>query len=142
MCASVDDSLDLEQIDNLCSVVDLQKFVSNADENVVNANLTLDKLKTICQELLLKLHPDKKSSSKIRDIADVKDNKNCDLEKVLSAWKFLSKYPVDDENILIRRLFARQHQLTEQETNSTTKPLWKIVVLESFTPSGKTYHYT
>ena len=48
MCASVDDSLDLEQIDNLCSVVDLQKFVSNGDEYAVNVNLTLDKLKTIC----------------------------------------------------------------------------------------------
>ena len=142
MCDSAENSLDLDQIDNLCSVVDLQKFVSNGDEYAVNVNLTLDKLKTICQELLLKLHPDKKSSSKIRDIADVKDNKNCDLETVLSAWKFLSKYPVDGESILIQKLFARHHQLTEQEIHSTTKPLWKIVVLESFTPSGKMYDYT
>jgi hypothetical protein len=134
-----DKPIDSEVIDSLCSVIELQKVISNALKNDnVNANLTLEKLKTICQEQLLQLHPDKKAVSTIKDLPCINDNHNLDLEKVLNAWKFLSKYPVDGENTLMRQIFARQHQLAEVQTrNAISKPLWKIVVLESFNANGK-----
>ena len=44
-------------IDNLCHVLDLGNVLTNVDS--ADKTLTLEKIKTTCQELLLKLHPDK-----------------------------------------------------------------------------------
>ena len=138
MSDTSDKTLDSEVIKCLCDVIELRKAISNVLENdYVKSYLTLQKLKTICQELLLKLHPDKKAISNVNDLPDIKNNHNIDLEKVLTAWKFLSKYPADGENTLIRQILSRQHQLSQLETQASSKPLWKVVALESFTSNGK-----
>ena len=94
-----DTPLDRELIDSLCSVIELQKVINNGLQiSNVDENLTLEKLKTICQELLLKLHPDKKAVSTINNLPGIKENHNLELEQVLTAWKFLSKFPVDRED--------------------------------------------
>ena len=140
MSDTSDKTIDSEVIKCLCDVIELQKVISNVLENdYVKTNLTLQKLKTICQELLLKLHPDKKAISTFNDLPDIKNNHNFDLEKVLTAWKFLSKYPADGENTLIRQILSRQHQLSQLETHASSKPLWKVVVLESFAANGKNF---
>ena len=56
--------LNNEVIDNLVSVVNLEKKLNSTSYK--EADLSLEKLKSICQELLLRLHPDKKGSSNQR----------------------------------------------------------------------------
>ena len=76
-------------IDILVCVVDLDKRINK--NNYKEKELTIEKIKSICQELLLRLHPDKKSPDSA-DTDSSKDSENSEFSNVLTAWKFLSKY--------------------------------------------------
>ena len=91
--------------------------------------------------MVLKLHPDKKQSTNANFSHD-KDSDNSKLEKVLAAWKFLSKYSLNkNDHTLIRKILAYRNQSSkESETNSDSKPLWKIVSITRFSAEGKKYN--
>ena len=133
-----DDTLDNDEIDCLCSVLDMVTLPNNEGE-VTDKNVTLELLKTKCQELLLRLHPDKNSLHDRDQVFNKKDSDHSEFGRILKAWKLLSKYsPEANNDFLIRQLLARQHQLKEQHLTSTTsKPLWKTIPLKDFALSGK-----
>lgn len=126
-----DEIVDDEAINNICSVLDIAKLAHGIE--FAEAELTVETLKSTCQELLLKLHPDKKQSTNANFSYD-KDSDNSKLEKVLAAWKFLSKYSLNkNDHTLIRKILAYRNQSSkESETNSDSKPLWKIVSITRF----------
>jgi len=125
-----------EAINNICSVLDIAKLAHGIE--FAEAELTVETLKSTCQELLLKLHPDKKQSTNANFSYD-KDSDNSKLEKVLAAWKFLSKYSLTkNEHTLIRKILAYRNQSSkESETNSDSKPLWKIVSITRFSAEAE-----
>ena len=133
-------NIDNDVLDNLCNVLDIGKL--NEIENT-NLEITLEKLRSTCQDLLLKLHPDKKASQ-VSNSCTNEDTDNSQLEKVLAAWKFLSKYSSEGEDdTLLRQIRARQYQLKDKHsTNDISKPLWKIITLKSFTVNGENFKIT
>jgi len=120
-----------EAINNICSVLDIAKLAHGIE--FAETELTVETLKSTCQELLLKLHPDKKQSTNA-NFSYGKDADNSKLEKVLAAWKFLSKYSLNkNDHTLIRKILAYRNQSSKKsETNSDAKPLWKIVSITRF----------
>ena len=134
-----DEIVDDEAINNICSVLDIAELAHGIE--FAEAELTVETLKSTCQELLLKLHPDKKQSTNANFSYD-KDSDNSKLEKVLAAWKFLSKYSLNkNDHKLIRKILAYRNQSSqESETNSDSKPLWKIVSITRFSAEGKKYN--
>ena len=134
-----DEIVDDEAINNICSVLDIAKLAHGIE--FAETELTVETLKSACQELLLKLHPDKKQSTNANFSYD-KDSDNSKLEKVLAAWKFLSKYSLNkNDHTLIRKILAYRNQSSkESETNSDSKPLWKIVSITRFSAEGKKYN--
>ena len=133
-------NIDNDVLDNLCNVLDIGKL--NEIENT-NLEITLEKLRSTCQDLLLKLHPDKKASQ-VSNSCTNEDTDNSQLEKVLAAWKFLSKYSSEGEDdTLLRQIRARQYQLKDKHSaNGISKPLWKIITLKSFTVNGENFKIT
>ena len=133
-------NIDNDVLDNLCYVLDIGKL--NEIENT-NLEITLEKLRSTCQDLLLKLHPDKKASQ-VSNSCTNEDTDNSQLEKVLAAWKFLSKYSSEGEDdTLLRQIRARQYQLKDKHSaNGISKPLWKIITLKSFTVNGENFKIT
>ena len=131
--------LNNEVIDNLVSVVNLEKRLNSTSYK--EADLSLEKLKSICQELLLRLHPDKKGSSNALESDSSKACEISQFSKVLEAWKFLSKYSNEENKCeLTRRILSRQYELIDKTTSAISKPLWKIIPLKSFVPAGKPYY--
>ena len=133
------ETLNNEVIDNLVRVVNLDKKINRSSCD--DAELSLEKLKSICQELLLRLHPDKKGSSNALESDSSKGCEISQFSKVLDAWKFLSKYSNEENKCeLTRRILSRQYELIDKTTSAISKPLWKIIPLKSFVPAGKPYY--
>ena len=128
------ETLSDEAIDNLVSVINLGKKLNSSYNE---AELTLENIKSICQELLLRLHPDKKGSSNSSESNLSNDYEVTQFSKVLSAWKFLSNSNEESNNELTRRILSRQYELIDKTTSAVSKPLWKIIPLKSFVSNGK-----
>ena len=138
------ETLDNDSLDSLCYVLEFGMPVRDGEGPVQPT--TIDKLRSTCQEMLLRLHPDKRSSKTSAD-ADASTNSSAlildegDSElafgKALQAWKVLAKYSDHEaeSNELIRKIHTRQMHL-KYETGSTLKPLWRIVGLTTFQPIG------
>jgi len=124
------DTLNDEIINNLVSVVNLDKKINKSAD--CNAELSLEKLKSICQELLLRLHPDKKCQSSSLQSNLLNDSESSEFSDVLAAWKFLSNYSNDGDHELTRRILARQYEIVNENTGTVSKPLWKVILLQSF----------
>ena len=122
-------------IDVLVCVVNLDKRINK--NNYEEKELTIEKIKSICQELLLRLHPDKKSPDSA-DTDSSKDSETSEFSNVLAAWKFLSKYSnVDGNDELARKILSRQYELIDETSKIISKPLWKVIPLKRFIPIGK-----
>ena len=134
------DTLNDEIINNLVSVVNLDKKINKSADG--NAELSLEKLKSICQELLLRLHPDKKCQSSSLQSNLSNDSESSEFSDVLAAWKFLSNYSNDGDHELTRRILARQYEIVNENTGTVSKPLWKVILLQSFVTTGKNTYYT
>ena len=129
------ETLNNEVIDNLVRVVNLDKKINGSSCD--DAELSLEKLKSICQELLLRLHPDKKCQSSSFESDSSKDNDIVEFSDVLAAWKFLSNYSNDGESDqIIRRIHTRLYEIVDENTETISKPLWKTVLLQSFVATG------
>ena len=124
-------------IDILVCVVDLDKRINK--NNYKEKELTIEKIKSICQELLLRLHPDKKRSDSA-DTDSSKDSETSEFSNVLAAWKFLSKYSnIDDNEELARKILSRQYELIDKTSKTISKPLWKVIPLKQFIPIGRNH---
>lgn len=124
-------------IDILVCVVDLDKRINK--NNYKEKELTIEKIKSICQELLLRLHPDKKSSDSA-DTDSSKESETSEFSNVLAAWKFLSKYSnIDDNDELARKILSRQYELIDETSKTISKPLWKVIPLKQFIPIGRNH---
>ena len=65
------------------------------------------------------------------------DSESSEFSDVLAAWKFLSNYSNDGEHELTRRILARQYEIVNENTGTVSKPLWKVILLQSFVTTGK-----
>ena len=131
-------TLNNEEIDCIYRVLNLGNLLTKGSE-LSDSKITVDTLKSTCQELLLRLHPDKCSAAYTDTEFNGEESLGHEFEKVLKTWKLLSKYSSEESSkFLLRQIAARHHQLKEEQvTNSVSKPLWKIITPKCFTLNGK-----
>ena len=131
--------LENSDLDSLCSILELGNVSANQSEGQ-DVPPTFENIRTTCQELLLRLHPDKISINERDKVQNAQNSGGSQFRSVLKAWKILSKYSSQEtgSEMLMRQVLARQHELKRQQEESTVeKPLWRIIQMKNFQLNGE-----
>ena len=135
--------LENSDLDSLCSILELRNVSANESEGQHDAPPTFENIRTTCQELLLRLHPDKVSINERDKAHNTQNSGGSQFRSVLKAWKILSKYSSEGTGteMLMRQVLARQHELKRQQEESTvSKPLWRIIQMRNFDIGNNIYN--